>query len=202
MTEQQWIIIGIVALGIAVILGVISGVMQWYYRKKGVDGKRKLLKLLKRFAGIRRFKVLTDLTLPTKNGPVSVEYLLIGFFGILILSEKNAAGNIYGTGYDKKWIRVVTKHEQEKRGTFPNPVLQNQAALDAVRETLTSNKVYKVSLENYVVFTNSKAVLNTERGLPVLTFQDLKKLLKREKYSADGIVDVEKTAQILLDASK
>lgn len=202
MTQQQWIIIGIVALGIAVILGVISGVMQWVYRKKGVDGKRKLLKLLKRFAGIRHFKVLTDLTLPTKNGPVSVEYLLIGFFGILILTEKNAAGDIYGTGYDKKWVRVVTKNEQEKRGTFPNPVLQNQAALDAVRETLTSNKIYKVSLENYVVFTNSKAVLNTERGLPVLTFRDLKKLLKREKYSADGIVDVEKTAQILLDASQ
>ena len=69
MTEQQWIIIGIVALGIVVILGVISGVMQWYYRKKGVDGKRKLLKFLKRFAGIRRFKVLTDLTLPTKTVP-------------------------------------------------------------------------------------------------------------------------------------
>lgn len=202
MTEQQWIIIGIAALGIAVILGVISGVMQWYYRKKGVDGKRKLSKLLKRFAGIRRFKVLTDLTLPSKNGPVTVEYLLIGFFGIMILTEKNAAGNIYGTGYDKKWIRVVTKNEQEKRGTFPNPVLQNQAALDAVREALTSNKVYKVSLENYVVFTSPKAVLNTERGLPVLTFRDLKKLLKREKYSADGIVDVEKTAEILLAASK
>lgn len=202
MTEQQWIIIGIAALGIAVILGALSGIMQWYYRKKGVDGERKIHKILTRFAGIRRFRVLRGLTLPGKNGPVQIGHILIGFFGVMIVTEKNSAGNIYGTGWDKKWVRVVTKNEQEKRGSFKNPVLHSQACLEAVREVLTTNKIYKTSIENYVVFTSPKAVLNTERGLPVMNLKAFKKLLKREKYSADGDVDVERVAQVLLDASQ
>ena len=80
--------------------------------------------------------------------------------------------------------------------------MQNQACLEAVRDILTSQKIYKTSIENYVVFTNSKAVLNTERGLPVMTLKAFKKLLKREKYSADGSVDVEHTAEVLLAAAK
>ena len=203
MREQQWIIIGAAALGIAAVLAIILAVMNWYYRKKGIDGKRKIHKLLKKFALIRRFRVLEDLELPVKSGgTVRADHILIGFFGIMIITEKNAAGSIYGSGWDKKWVRVVTKNEQEKRGSFANPVLQNQACLEAVRDILTSQKIYKTSIENYVVFTNSKAVLNTERGLPVMTLKAFKKLLKREKYSADGSVDVEHTAEVLLAAAK
>ncbi len=44
--------------------------------------------------------------------------------------------------------------------------------------------------------------MNTERGLPVMNLKAFKKLLKREKYSADGDVDVERVAQVLLDASQ
>ena len=202
MTQQQWIITGAVLLAAVVLLIALLVGRTLYYRKKGWEGWRKLYKVLKRFAGIRRFKVLTGLKLPGKNGLVPVDFVLIGFFGAMVLTEKNAPGNIYGTGLDKKWVRVVTKHEVEKRGSFVNPVQINQQSLEAVREVLTAQKIYKTALENYVIFTNRKAVLNTERGLPVLTLKQFKKLLKREKYSADGPVDVDKVAEVLQKASR
>ena len=187
MTEKQWILLGVSLFSAALLLGLVLFFLSWHSKKQGLDGKKKVSRLLKGFAGIRSFRVLNDLTLAPKGKEVAIDHILIGFFGIILITNRNYPGNIYGSGRDKKWVRVVTKHEQEKRGSFPNPIAQGQAGVDAVREVLTASNIYKTSIESYVVFPHKKAVLNTEKGLPVLTLKDLKKLLKRKNIQRTGM---------------
>ncbi len=202
MKPEAWMIAGIAAAVLVLALILARVIFVWNERRRGVDGVNRTGRLLKRFAGIRRFQVLSGLSFPLRGKMVPVDHILIGFFGIMLVTVRSAKGAIYGGGRDKNWVRVVTKNEQEKRGTFANPIPENQEALEAVRQVLLDHKVYKVSIENYIVFANKKAVLNIERGLPVMTLPQFKKLLKRSKYSGDGDTDVEQVAKLLREAAQ
>ena len=202
MKTETWILICGAAVALVLALILVRVIFAWNERRRGVDGINRTGRLLRRFAGIRRFQVLSGLSLPLRGKAVKIDHILIGFFGIMLVTVRNAKGTVYGGGRDKNWVQVVTKHEQEKRGTFPNPIPENQEALEAVRQVLLDNKVYKIPIENYIVFANKKAVLNIERGLPVMTFSQFKKLLKRAKYSDDGNTDVEQIAKLLTEAAR
>ena len=65
MTPIQWTILAAAVAAVILILILIRLLLVWNDRKKGVDGTKKVSRILKRFAGIRSFKVLNDLTLKT-----------------------------------------------------------------------------------------------------------------------------------------
>ncbi len=197
MTPTQWMILGAAILAAVLVLVLICLFIRWRNRRRGVDGKRKVAAVLKRFAGIRSFQVLNDLTVKTAKKEVPIDHVLIGFFGILVVNTQNLPGGIYGDGRGKTWVNVVTKKEKEIKTTFPNPLLENQQAVDAIREVLSANNIYKVNIESYVVFTRRKTMLYIPKGLSVLSLKDFQKLLKKSKYSADGPVDVQQVADVL-----
>lgn len=200
MTPIQWMILGAAILAVILLLILALCLIQMRNRKLGIDGKRKVAAILKRFAGIRSFRVLNDLTLKTPKHEVKIDHVLIGFFGILVVNTKNLRGAVYGDGRGKNWTNVITKKEKEIKSSFPNPLLENQLAVEAIREVLSSNNVYKVSIESYVVFTRRKTSLYVPKGIAVLSLKDFRKLLKRSKYSADGDVDVKKVAEVLTNS--
>lgn len=197
MTPIQWTILAAAVAAVILILILIRLLLVWNDRKKGVDGTKKVSRILKRFAGIRSFKVLNDLTLKTAKKNVHIDHILIGFFGIMVVNTQNLPGSIYGDGRGKNWTHVVTKNNRETKTSFPNPLLENQQAVDAVREVLSTNGVYKVNIESWVVFTRKKASLNLPKGLSVLGIKNFKKLLKKSRYSADGNVNVPQVASLL-----
>lgn len=197
MTPIQWTILAAAVAAVILILILIRLLLVRNDRKKGVDGTKKVSRVLKRFAGIRSFKVLNDLTLKTAKKNVHIDHILIGFFGIMVVNTQNLPGSIYGDGRGKSWTHVVTKNSRETKTSFPNPLLENQQAVDAVREVLSTNGVYKVNIESWVVFTRKKASLNLPKGLSVLGIKDFKKLLKKSRYSADGNVNVPQVASLL-----
>lgn len=197
MTPIQWTILAAAVAAVILILILIRLLLVRNDRKKGVDGTKKVSRVLKRFAGIRSFKVLNDLTLKTAKKNVHIDHILIGFFGIMVVNTQNLPGSIYGDGRGKSWTHVVTKNDRETKTSFPNPLLENQQAVDAVREVLSTNDVYKVNIESWVVFTRKKASLNLPKGLSVLGIKDFKKLLKKSRYSADGNVNVPQVASLL-----
>ena len=160
MTPIQWTILAAAVAAVILILILIRLLLVRNDRKKGVDGTKKVSRVLKRFAGIRSFKVLNDLTLKTAKKNVHIDHILIGFFGIMVVNTQNLPGSIYGDGRGKNWTHVVTKNGRETKTSFPNPLLENQQAVDAVREVLSTNSVYKVNIESWVVFTRKKASLN------------------------------------------
>lgn len=197
MTPIQWTILAAAVAAVILILILIRLLLVRNDRKKGVDGTKKVSRVLKRFAGIRSFKVLNDLTLKTAKKNVHIDHILIGFFGIMVVNTQNLPGSIYGDGRGKSWTHVVTKNDRETKTSFPNPLLENQQAVDTVREVLSTNGVYKVNIESWVVFTRKKASLNLPKGLSVLGIKDFKKLLKKSRYSADGNVNVPQVASLL-----
>ena len=201
MTPIQWIILSAVILAVILLLVLAVLLIGWQNRRRGVDGKKKVAAILRRFTGIRSFRVLNDLTIHTAKKDLTIDHVLIGFFGILVVNTQNLSGSVYGDGRGKTWTHVITKKGREVKTSFPNPLLENQQAVDAIREVLSANSIYKINIESWVVFTRRKASLNVPKGLSVLTLKGFRKLLKRSKYSADGPVDVALVADTLSKAN-
>lgn len=199
-----FIILGIVILAIALLICIPKAAFTLAHAKMGDLPQAVTAKLLKKFAGIRQFKVISNIDLPMSDGRVAhVENLLIGFFGIIITKSEGAKGIVYGDYKSAQWTAVKGKEDEGKtqKASFPNPVPSLEEALDAVRSTLTSHKVYKTSLEHYVVFTKNSVNLAVAKGLPVMKLKELKKLLRKEKYSANGPVDVDDVYSVLISAA-
>jgi len=187
-----------IILGACIILFVLLIILN--ATKKG---SKKLASILRRFAGIRSFKVINDLKLPLKdNEYVNIDHILIGFFGMIVLKRYDFKGNVYGDIRDKEWISVTTKDNIDKKIRFKNPITENQEASEAIRKVFQKENIYKVEIESYAVFTNPKVQLGTQANLPVMTLKSFKKLLSYSKYSDNGPVDVKKVYDALMNNSK
>lgn len=201
---QTWqtvlIVIGIIAVVIcAVVCGWLLVTAQ--RRKKGVLALGKVSGKLNRFAGIRSFKVLSDVTLKTgKKDTVTIDRVLITFNHVILFKVQSEYDTIYGDAKDSTWVSVRTDRKTNdtiSKTVFDNPFREAQRANDAVRRLLTQNKLGKVQTEFYVVFGDPKVNLSIGRGMPVLNLKALGQLLSRSKYSEDGPVDVAEVAKLL-----
>lgn len=194
----------LIGVGIAaVIIGLLIG---WHYldahlrRKKGTLAHDRVSAQLKKFAGVRSFKVLEDLTLTTgKKEEVKIDRALITFNHVILFQVREEHDTIYGDFKGPTWISVKTDKENNTIGkvSFDNPVLTAQKGNDAVRRILARNKLGKIQTEFYVVFGDPKVTLSIGKGMPVLNFKQFKTLLGRSKYSEDGPVDVAEVAKLL-----
>jgi len=198
------LIVGAVILSVVLILCILKLYFTFVHKKRGDFAQSVVQKRLKKFAAIRSYKVISDIDLPMSDGRIAhIENLLIGFFGVLIINAKEFGGIIYGDYKKDTWVSVKGK---EDKGTavstpFKNPIPAMEEAADAVRYTLTSNKIYKTAIESFILFTGSKLNFAVTKGLPLLQEKDFKKLLEKEKYSADGPVDVEEVYNTLMNAA-
>lgn len=184
---------GIVAAAILVLIA-LHQLKLWKIRKLGKDGEKKVAKLLKRFAGIRSYKVINDLYLPLYDKTTQIDHLLVGFFGILVIETKNMKGEVYGDPKKKDWMHIVGG----KKHSFYNPLMQNQTHIDCVRHWLGKEGMYNVNIETAVVFTNPKLDLYVPNRLPIFRIKGFKKLLHQSKFDKDANYDVEKITTALL----
>jgi hypothetical protein len=200
---ETWVKLLIILGVVIVIIGLLIGwhyLDRWNKRKKGTLAHDSVSALLKKFAGVRSFKVLENLTLVTgKKETVTIDRALITFNHVILFQIREENGSIYGGFKDPTWISVKTDKENNTIGkvTFENPVLTAQKGNDAVRRILARNKLGKVQTEFYVVFGDPKTELSIGKNMPVLDSKALKTLLGRSKYSEDGPVDVAAVAELL-----
>lgn len=200
---QTWaialIIIGVVILLVAILVA-LHFIRNSLQRKKGVLAKRLVGGRLSRFAKIRSFQVLENLTLPSgKNDTVTIDRALITFNHVIVFQIRDECDTIYGDAKDPTWVSIKTDKNNDTLGrvAFGNPVRDAQRANDAVRRLLTRNKLGKIQTEYYVVFGDPQVTLSIGQGMPVLNYKDFKRLLGRSKYSEDGPVDVKAVANLL-----
>ena len=116
-------------------------------RKNGVLAESLVTGKLNRFAKIRSFKVLENLTFPSgKNDPVTVDRVLVTFNHVLLFQIRSECDTIYGDAKDPTWVSIKTDKENNTTGrvAFGNPVRDAQRANDAVRRLLARNKLGKV----------------------------------------------------------
>lgn len=201
---QTWQIVLIVIGVIAVV--ICAAVCGWLLvtaqqRKKGVLALEKVSGKLSRFAGIRSFKVLSNVTLKTgKKDTVTIDRVLITFNHVILFKVQSEYDTVYGDAKDQTWVSVRTDRKTNdtiSKAVFDNPFREAQRANDAVRRLLTQHKLGKVQTEFYVVFGDPKVNLSIGRGMPVLNLKALGQLLSRSKYSEDGPVDVAEVAKLL-----
>jgi len=197
----------LIATGIIIVLIALpicfKAIKTAILRKKGIITQHKVSRYLHKFAGIRSFKVIDGLKLKNGEETVTIDHLLIGFFGVLMLTDVNEIGSVYGDYKDEQWISIVLdkdNHEKSKNN-FANPVRVMEKCNETLRKLFAANNLYKVTSESFVVFGDPKvqlANLKKKNGMPLMTLRQLKKLLAKDKYSADGPVDVKEIYDLLM----
>lgn len=155
-------------------------------RKLGIDGEKMVAKVLKRYAGIRSYRVINDLYLPLYDKTTQIDHILIGFFGLLVIETKNYKGEVYGDPKKKEWTHIVGGEKH----SFYNPLMQNQAHIDCIRHILGLEGIYNVNIESLVVFTNKKLDLYVPSKMPIIKLKRLKKYLRQPRFDKDNEYDV------------
>lgn len=195
-------------LGAAVAVLIIVGALllrRHSLHRQGIYAKRKATAALKKYALLRYYKVLTDLELPAA-GPagssrtVKIENVLVGFFGLLVVTSIDRKGEFYGKRTDKSWTYMLNGEKNAlSREMVPNPIVQNQEVLAALREILSKEKVYNIPMEAIVVVAgNSKRTKLYISNCPEMFYlKELTKYLAKSKFDKDSQVDVEKLSELL-----
>ena len=186
-------------VGIAVLVGVF-----WYmFRRDETVKKTRRAKNLKesqksaaalaatrRFAALHRYEVIAPASLAKNGKYADLDFILVGWFGLLCVKCVGLGGEIYGSAGDAMWLQV----EGEKRTPFENPLRVAESDTRLVRDTLFTANLKSISVETVCVFTNKKATLALPRGTGHYTLKEFKALLGKEKLLQDKRVDIAQTA--------
>lgn len=155
-----WIAAGLVGLFLLLWIG------NWCAKHRGRVGERMVAAQLRRFARKHGGKVCSNVYLPLYAGTCEIDHLLFGSFGVLVVETKHVGGEISGNGSQLRQVMGSKTHQ------LYNPQLQNKTHVDNVRHHLRKAGLERIPVQGLVVFSNSRAVLHTQAGIPLSRLQD------------------------------
>ncbi|MAP95866.1 MAG: nuclease [Ponticaulis sp.] len=117
--------IGFIAIAIA---GLVIR-SRWF---KGWFGEFKVNSVIKRNLDKSDYRLLSDLTLPSRGGTTQIDHVVLSRFGVFVIETKNMLGLIFGTANQSKWTQVVFR----RKSSFQNPIRQNFKHVRTVQELL------------------------------------------------------------------
>lgn len=196
MNNSVIILIAVVAFCAAVFIA-------WYLMKnlrftKGNYGKQTVKSILKRFAFPRKYKVLENVSMELDGKTQTIDFVMVGEFGLLFVSALQGKGDFYGDFSEEYWSFV----DNEKKVRFLNPVKEMDKKLDMFRRLMAKKKVYNLKIESAVVIVGSKAdapmyLSHVGKENIVMTVNQFKKLLEKEKFEQDNSIDVAAVTDVL-----
>lgn len=196
MNNSVIILIAVVAFCAAVFIA-------WYLMKnlrftKGNYGKQTVKSILKRFAFPRKYKVLENVSMELDGKTQTIDFVMVGEFGLLFVSALQGKGDFYGDFTEEYWSFV----DNEKKVRFLNPVKEMDKKLDMFRRLMAKKKVYNLKIESAVVIVGSKAdapmyLSHVGKENIVMTVNQFKKLLEKEKFEQDSNIDVAAVTDVL-----
>lgn len=196
MNNSVIILIAVVAFCAAVFIA-------WYLMKnlrftKGNYGKQTVKSILKRFAFPRKYKVLENVSMELDGKTQTIDFVMVGEFGLLFVSALQGKGDFYGDFTEEYWSFV----DNEKKVRFLNPVKEMDKKLDMFRRLMAKKKVYNLKIESAVVIVGSKAdapmyLSHVGKENIVMTVNQFKKLLQKEKFEQDNNIDVAAVTDVL-----
>lgn len=151
--------------------------------------------ILSRFGIPRGFKVLSGVTLDNGGEKITIENMLIGYFGILLVRTLSSRGEYYGTLDSESWTLVSKDNKQ----ALENPVKLLAREEAALRTVFSKNKAYNIPVERMVYISNKSsktAVYITHNG-EILLGGKLSGYLEKSKFEKDTGLDVKKIADIV-----
>lgn len=196
MNNSVIILIAVVAFCAAVFIA-------WYLMKnlrftKGNYGKQTVKSILKRFAFPRKYKVLENVSMELDGKTQTIDFVMVGEFGLLFVSALQGKGDFYGDFTEEYWSFV----DNEKKVRFLNLVKEMDKKLDMFRRLMAKKKVYNLKIESAVVIVGSKAdapmyLSHVGKENIVMTVNQFKKLLEKEKFEQDNNIDVAAVTDVL-----
>jgi restriction system protein len=136
-------------LAILIFIGVL--VAFWYLQSPsfiGEAGEARVNSTLRSSLDNQDYHVLTDLTLPTKDGTTQIDHIVLSRKGIFVVETKNMSGWIFGNADQARWMQVFRRQKWQ----FQNPLRQNYRHIKVVQDLLG---IKMGQLENVVVFVGS-----------------------------------------------
>lgn len=200
-------------LSTEIILGIVFAVMLavavliWHFytkAKKSADpirAAKRVHRALSGFANIRKYRVLSDVQL----GNVKIDHIMVGYFGMLLVSDLAHHGYYYGKIDDSRWVcsdppEMLEKGETLNRVHIGNPLPQTDEAMRILRERLSKSGIYKVQMESIAVIADKSSVVQiTGAKNRVMNIKGLSALLSHSKYSSDTGLDVDKICKVILE---
>ena len=161
-------------------------------KAKNLDGAKKSAKALsaaRRFAALHQYQVIAPAQIAKDGKFADLDFIIVGWFGLLCVKCVGLGGQIYGNPGDPMWLQ----EDAEKRISFENPMRAAEADTRLVRDTLFTANLRGIQVETVCVFTNKKATLALPRGTGHYTLKDFKALLGKSKYEQDKGVDIPQT---------
>ena len=187
-------------LGLVMVLLAAAAIVTLWVMHRATDPKacrNKVKGILKRFAGIRQYKVLSDVTVQYEGKKAHFDQVLIGIYGISFVSVLADTAAYYGQEKDQKWAKVDSK--TGKKTYLENPIFAGEKAIELVRRIFSKNNVYNIQMEHLIVFAGApgKIEMFVKGPAPLLKRKELKRQLDKVRYEEDRGVDMEKLAKLL-----
>ena len=157
---------------------------------KGAD---QILRAVRRFAAAEDYAVIAPVALQGSKDAADLDFLLVGWFGVLGVKCLGYGGEVYGSLDQEEWTQVLPRG----RRTFENPMTRAGKSARAVRDVLFAAKLKNVPVETVVVFTNAGASLNLPRSTGHYTEKTFLAWLKTNHFLEDKKVEVEPVAAAL-----
>ena len=177
-------------MAMVVMITVVIVIME--REKKLPRGRKKnnsnaAVAALRSFAANNGCKVLGPVRFVKGEQTVTLDGVLVGWFGVLGVKALGYNGQIYGNPQEKQWLWVSA----DKRESFANPMDECILAARLMREALMKAGVRAPESEAAVVFTDSKAELCIPRDVGAMKVADLRAYLRKEKFQKDRGYDLE-----------
>ncbi len=149
------------------------------------------LRIAKRFAVLHQYQVIAPAQLAKDGKYADLDFILVGWFGLLCVKCIGLGGQIYGSLEDEMWLQL----DAGKRVSFANPMRAAEADSRLVRDTLFAAKLRNIPVETVCVFTNKSATLMLPRTTGHYTVKDFRALLNKSKFDQDKGVDIPQTVE-------
>ncbi len=160
------------------------------------DASGRTIQRLKSFASANGYELIRPGRIAQGTGVTDFDAIVVGTFGVLAVRSMGYEGQVYGNAKDATWVQTT----KEGKVTFKNPLLQAESEARMLREVLFAAKIKNVPVETMCVFPNGATELAVPRSTPVYRLKEFSALLKKDHFTEDRKVDIDKVAKALRDA--
>lgn len=177
---------------------VLAAIACWYIGLKYLrltfpkGTKRLVTRLLRRHGALREWRVLTDVTLGEGEQAVTVDQLVVGPFGVLVVGDLYHRGDAYGDLEAREWTMQWGKEGQEKKARTQNPYHAASQGVEQLRQRFAKEKIYKVQVEAVVVATQGQGCYVPGAKPFFYDLRGLKGLLETSRFEKDNGLDIGK----------
>lgn len=200
MELTQETIYSLILMGV-MIIGII---LTFVVGKTTTDPEKlhkKVHKRLMAYARPRKYRVLDNVSIETKDGMQTVDHVMVGYFGVLFVNDLLLHGDYYGQLNDERWACNKTDKQSDtttRIGVVENPLRGARACMDAALALLARRGIYNVSAEAIAVKAHKKGEFVITGGKNhVFTLRSLGSCLHQSWIEKDDGQDVEKICAIL-----